>query len=59
MYFRLLAAILDIPVIPTSETIFTVLMDADNDGVVVGFSLPALFKLHVFMHVFLILHPSF
>ena len=44
MYFRLMVAIFDSPVTPTSESLhssLTVLMDADSVGVAIGFSLPA------------------
>ena len=42
MYFRLMAAIFDLPVTSTSESIhtsLTVLLDPDNVGVAVGISL--------------------
>ena len=42
MYFRLMAAIFDLPVTPTSESIFnspTGLLDPENVGVAVGISM--------------------
>ena len=42
MYFQLMAAIFDLPVTPTSESIhnsFTVLLDPENVGVAFGISL--------------------
>ena len=42
MHFRLMAAIFDLPVTPTSENIYnssTVLLDPENVGVAVGISL--------------------
>ena len=44
MYFRLMAAVFDLPVTLTSESThssLTVYMDANNVGVAVGFPLPA------------------
>ena len=42
MHFRLMAAIFDLPVTPTSESIYTsptVLLDPENVGVAAGISL--------------------
>ena len=42
MYFRLMAVIFDLPVTPTSESIYnssTVLLDPENVGVAAGVSL--------------------
>ena len=42
MYFQIMAAILDLPVTPTSESIYnssTVLLDPENVGVAAGISL--------------------
>ena len=42
MYFRLMAAIFDLPVTPTKESIYnssTVLLDPENVGVAAGISL--------------------
>ena len=44
MYFRLMAAMFDLPVTSTSESIHfspTVLLDPENVGVAVGIPLPA------------------
>ena len=56
MYFRLMAAIFDLPVTPTSENIHnspTVLLDPENVEVTVGVPLPATIQdLHSQLHVF-------
>ena len=58
-----MAAMFDLPVTPTSESIYsslTVLMDADNVGVAVGFPLIATVQDLLFeLHVFPVLHPPF
>ena len=63
MYFRLMAAIFDLPVAPTSESIhnsFTVLRDPENVEVTVGISLPAtIHDLLSELHVFPVSHPPF
>ena len=50
MYFRLMAAIFDLPVTPTSESIYnssTVLLDPENVGVAVGISLLSLIQAEI------------
>ena len=63
MYFRLMAAIFDLPVTPTSETIhnsFTALLDPENMEDTVGISLPATIQdLHSELHVFPVSHPPY
>ena len=63
MYFRLMAAIFDFPLTPTSESIhnsFTVLLDSENTDDTVGISLPATIQdLHSELHVFPVSHPPF
>ena len=63
MYFRLMAAIFDLPVTPTSESVYnssTVLLDPENLDDTVGISLPATIQdLHSELHVFPVSHPPF
>ena len=63
MYFRLMAAIFDLPVAPTSESIHnspTVLLDPANVKVTVGIPLPATIQdLHSELYVFPVSHPPF
>ena len=50
MYFRLMAAIFDLPVTPTSQSIynsFTVLLDPENVGVAVGILLLSLLQAEI------------
>ena len=58
-----MAAMFELPVTPTSESIYstlTVLMDANNLGVAVGFPLTAIVQDLLFeLHVFPVLHPPF
>ena len=58
-----MASMFDLPVNPMSDSIhrsLTVLTDADNLGVAVGFSLPATVQDLLFeLQVFPVLHPPF
>ena len=60
MYFRLMAAIFDLSVTPSSESIHnspTVLLDPENVEVTVGVLLPATIQdLHSELHVFPVSH---
>ena len=63
IYFRLMAAMFDLPVTPTSESIRTsptVLLDPENVGVAVGFPLPATIQdLQSELQVFPVSRPPF
>ena len=63
MYFRLMAAIFDLPVTPTSESIHnssTMLLDPENVEVTVGVPVPAtILDLHSQPHVFSVSHLPF
>ena len=63
MYFRLTAAIFDLQVTPTSESIHTsspVSLDSENGLVTVGISLPSTIQaVHSELLVFPVSHPPF
>ena len=57
MYFRLMAAIFDLPVTMTSESLYyspTVLLDPENLGVIVGISLLSHFEAEIYDIAFVV-----